>query len=223
MERMKLGVNTRMADGGAETLRAEGKIPGILYGGGRTESTSVAIDRGAFLKLRKTISESTVFDVDVDGAVVPVLMGQIQFDPISDEPIHVDLRQLDMTKPVKASIKLRFVGEAPAVKAGGMLVINRESVHVRAMPSALVDFIDIDVSLLSAFDQSIHMEDIGLPEGIEVLEDSRTALVVVQPPRTAETFTEGPTEAEAVAAVADAGKEKKDASDADGKEAKDAS
>ena len=223
MERMKFGVKTRTANDGVEALRLEGKIPGIIYGGGRAESTSVAIDRGAFLKFRKTISESTVFDVDVDGDVVPVLMGQIQFDPISDEPIHVDLRQLDMTKPVKASIKFNYVGESPAVKAGGMLVINRESVRVKAIPSALVDSIDIDVSSLSAFDQSFHMEDIVFPEGIEVLEDLRTALIVVQPPRTVETFTEGPSEAEAVAQVADAGKEKKDASDAEGKEVKDAS
>lgn len=223
MERMKLGVKTRTADGGAEALRAEGKIPGILYGGGRAESTSVAIDRGAFLKLRKIISKSTVFDVDVDGDVVPVLMGQIQFDPISDEPIHVDLRQLDMTKPVKASIKFHFVGEAPAVKAGGMLVINRESVHVKAMPSALVDFIDIDVSLLATFDQSIHMDDIVFPEGIEVTEDLRTALVVVQPPRTVETFTEGPSEAEAVAAVADSGKVKKEGEGDEGASSKDES
>lgn len=220
MERMKLGVQTRTKDSKAENLRAEGKIPGIVYGGGRAASTAIGIDRGAFLKLQKTVSESTVFDVDIDGEIVPVLMGHIQYDPISDEPIHVDLRQLNMSKPVKASIKLNYVGEAPAVKAGGMLVINRESVRVKAIPSALVEFIDIDVRSLATFDQSLHIDDIAFPEGVEVMEDARTALVVVQPPRTVETFEETPNEAEAVAKIADAGKEKKEGDGEEGEDSK---
>ena len=210
MEHKILSVITRSADSKADDLRAEGMIPAVVYGGGRNASTSVTVHRGEFLKLRKTISESTVFDVDVDGDRVPVLMGQIQYDPITDEPIHVDFRQLDMSKPVTAHIRLNYVGESPAVKAGGMLVVNRESVLVKAIPSALIDSFDVDVSSLKEFDQSLHVSDLLLADGIEVMENDRTALVVVHPPRTAETFTDVASEAEAVAKVEVAGKEEKE-------------
>ncbi len=180
---MKLEVNVRKAEEDVDELRSESKIPGIIYGGKRPESTSITIDRGVFLKLRKQSTESTVIDVDVDGDVVKALIGEIQYHPISDEIIHVDMRQVEAGKKVKARIKLNFVGESPAVKTGGLIVQNRDFVQVIALPADLPEAIEVDLSVLVEYEQGVHIGDLNLPEGVDVQEDDRVSIVVIRPPK----------------------------------------
>lgn len=180
---MEIKVEHRKGDQSAEALRANGMLPGILYGGGRASSTSIAVNYGAFMKLRKGSTTSTVIDVDLGDEVVKALVTNIQLHPVTDEMLHVDLRQVDMTQPVKAHVPIRFVGDSPAVKAGGMLIRNRDRVLVKSLPGVLPEAIEVDVSLLTEFEQGVRVGDLSVVEGVEILEDGRISVVVVRPPR----------------------------------------
>jgi large subunit ribosomal protein L25 len=205
---MKLEVNVRKTEEDVDLLRADGKIPGVIYGGKRPESTSITIERGVFLKLRKQSTESTVIDVDVDGDVVRALIGDIQYHPISDEVIHVDLRQIEAGQKIKARITLNFIGDSPAVKTGGLMVMNRDSIQVIAMPEALPESIDVDLSVLTEYEQGIHIGDLNIPEGVEVQEDDRVSIVVIRPPKKLEDI-----EADLASPVGDDGGDAPDSED----------
>ncbi len=210
---MKLEVNVRKAEEDVDELRAEGKIPGIIYGGKRPESTSVTIDRSVFLKLRKQSTESTVIEVSVDGDVVKALIGEIQYHPVSDEIIHVDLRQVEAGKRVKARIKLNFVGESPAVKTGGLIVQNRDFIQVIAVPESLPESIDVDMSVLTEYEQGVHIGDLSLPEGVDVQEDDRVSIVVIRPPKKIEEI-----EADLASPIGDDGGEAAEGEEKEGEE-----
>ncbi len=181
MERLSLHAVTRDAARAADETRAEGRVPAIIYGGGRKSSDALSLDNSEVLKVVRKASESTIIDVDVNGETVPALLGEIQRDPLTDLIIHMDLRQIDLSKPVRANIELQFSGEAPAVKTlGGTLVINKDWVEVRALPTALVDHITVDLGVLDSFEHSIHVRDIKLPDGVELEDDPQASVAVVR-------------------------------------------
>jgi len=116
---------------------------------------------------------------------IKVLIQDFQLHPLTNKFIHVDLRQVKMTEKLKASIKLSFFGESPAVKnLGGMMVKNLLEVHVECLPQDLVGEIKVDISPLKELGNAIHIKDLVVSPGIKILahdEDvvaSVTAVVV---------------------------------------------
>ncbi len=169
-----------------DDLRAEGKVPGVVYGFG-TEPMMLTLDRNQVAKLYKEAGESTVISLDAEGKTLNVLLQDIQFDPMTDFVTHVDFRAVDMSKKVEATIALKFVGLAPAVKElGGTFAHAIDELEVLALPSALVREIEVDVTGLKTFEDVIHVSDIVIPAGIEVLTDKGLAVANVQPPRSEE-------------------------------------
>jgi len=167
-------------------LRAEGQVPAVLYGF-EVEPSSIQLDRNELERLYKQAGVSTVIDLSVDGAVHNVLIQELQRDPVSEDIIHADFRRIDMTEKVEASISLKFVGEAPAVKEqGGVFMRSADEVQVLALPVALVREIEVDLGKLATFDDVIRVSDIVVPEGIEILSDQDSAIASVQAPRTQE-------------------------------------
>lgn len=183
MERVKFSAVIRDASEDPEALRAESKIPAVIYGGDRDGATSLTVDRSAFLKLKKVGTSSTVIDLDIDGEETPVLLGEIQYHPVTDEVIHVDFRAVKVGVPAKAVIPLSFVGVPPAVKLGGLLIKNRNEVRVTAKPEALVPYIEVNLEQLATFEDAIHLEDLDIPEGVELMEDGRISVVAARPPK----------------------------------------
>ena len=181
MERPTLHAAVRDTKTAADNVRAQGLVPAVIYGGDRKESTSLSLNHSELLKVGRAASESTLIDVTIDGKTVPALLGEIQRDPLTEHLIHVDLRQLDLTKPVEANIELVFTGESPAVKAlGGNLVLVMDAIEVRALPAALVDFIEVSLNGLDTLESAIHVNDIKLPDGVELLEDPHAAVAVIR-------------------------------------------
>ncbi|MBU2542588.1 50S ribosomal protein L25, partial [Patescibacteria group bacterium] len=100
-------------------------------------------------------------------------------------PIHFDLRQIKMGVEMSVSVELNFVGESPAVKEqGGTLVKSRDYVDIKCLPRDLVGEINVDLSVLKTFDDSIQVKDLILPEGIVVQDDPEMSLAKVQAPMT---------------------------------------
>lgn len=167
-------------------LRAEGKVPAVMYGFG-TEPMSLTLDHNALLKVYNAAGESTVVDLSIDGTVHPVLISDIQRDPLTDALTHADFRRVDMNRKIEAQIPLKLVGDAPAVKAlGGTLIQSLEEVEVFSLPNKLVHEIEVDISTLATFEDVIHVSDIKAPEGIEIKSDAEAAVASVQPPRSEE-------------------------------------
>jgi large subunit ribosomal protein L25 len=165
-------------------LRAEGKVPGVMYGFEVTAPVSVVVDRNAFNKIYAKAGESMVVDLEIDGKSHPVLISDIQRNPLTDFFTHVDFRRVDLKRKIEAKIPLKLVGESPAVKThGGTLVQSLEEVEVLSLPDALVHEIEVDISALVTFDDMIRVKDVKLPDGIEVKTWAEQTVATVQPPR----------------------------------------
>lgn len=193
-------------------LRAEGKVPAIVYGSG-TDPKSITIDRNAFLKVYKNAGESTVVELKVgEGSPLHVLIQDLQSDPVFDVVTHVDFRSIDMTKEIETDVDLEFVGESMAVKGmGGTLVTSRDCVTVRCLPSKLVRSISVDLSKLATFEDVIRVSDLTVPEGLSVLDEPEASIAIVEAPRSEEEMAALDSAVEEnVEAVAVAGAEKKE-------------
>jgi large subunit ribosomal protein L25 len=152
-----------------EKVRAGDVIPAVVYGAEKG-AQSLSLGGRDFLKLYKKAGESSLIDLSIDGKESgKVLIQEVQFDPVSDKVMHVDLRRIDMTKAMTAPVTLRFVGEAPIVKAsGGTLMTAISVVTVKCLPNDLVSHIDVDLSGLKTYEDTIKLKDIKLPAGIEI-------------------------------------------------------
>ncbi len=162
-----------------EKVRPAGQLPAVVYGKGNTTESLSLVPRD-FLKLYKEAGESSLIDLMVDGkASGKVLVQEVQLDPVSDRIIHVDLRRIDMNKPINAPVTLKFVGEAPIVKAsGGTLVTTINTIEVRCLPKDLVSHIDVDVSGITTYEVVLKIKDLKLPVGVTVLKPHAEDLVV---------------------------------------------
>lgn len=162
-----------------EKVRGQGLLPAVIYGAGK-ENESLSLVYNDFVKLYDQAGESSLIDLDVDNKDFgKVLIHEVSHDPVSGRLIHVDLRRIDMSKPINAWVELVFVGESPAVKeSGGTIVKNFEEVEVECLPKDLVNHIDVDLSALKTFDDFIKVSDLNIPAGMTIIEPSANAAVV---------------------------------------------
>ncbi len=151
-------------------LRKESKVTAEFYGPG-IKNQSLALDYNEFVKVYNQAGNSSIVDAILpDGKKYPVLISDTQIHPVTSRFSHVDLRQVSMTEKLEMEIELKFTGEAPATKAGGVFLANKSVVMVSALPSDLVSEIEVDISGLADFEDKIFVKDIKLPKGIEVLD-----------------------------------------------------
>lgn len=150
-------------------MRAEGLLPAVIYGA-QGESDSLSLVYGEFSKLFKEAGESSLIDLTVDNKDAgKVLVHDVQNDPVSGRIIHVDLRRIDMSKPITAWVELKFIGESPAIKeSGGTFVCNVQEVEVECLPKDLPNHLDVDITVLKTFDDAIRVSDIKLPAGVAI-------------------------------------------------------
>jgi len=181
-----LSVNMRAPSSkGARALRHQGIIPGVVYGHG-IKNMSVAVDEKALSKVYRQVGESTLFDLVIDGQTpVKVLIQAVQRHPISGLIQHVDFHQVRMDEKLEVDIPLKYTGESPAVKElGGILVKAINQIKIKCLPQDLVHEIEVDLSALKQFNDVIALNQIRLPQGLEIIAPSGDeVLVTVTPPR----------------------------------------
>lgn len=173
----KLSANERTVKG--EKVRTKTVLPAVVYGMGAS-AASVTLNYDEFAKLFSEAGEASLIDLLVgDKAEGKVLVQEIQYDPVSDRMIHVDLRRIDMNKEMTATVELRFVGEAPVIKEqGGTLMRNLESVEVKCLPKDLVSHIDVDLTVLKTFDDVVKIKNLVVPAGITITSPHAEDLIV---------------------------------------------
>ncbi|MBN9293528.1 MAG: 50S ribosomal protein L25 [Flavobacteriia bacterium] len=156
----------------ARQLRANGLVPCVLYGqGNQIHFSAKDID------LDKLVYTPYVFKVelDIDGQKSFAIIQDLQQDPLTGKVRHIDFLKLDETKPVKIGLPIKLTGNARGVLAGGKLSTPFRRLTVVALPDALPDFVEIDITKLR-IGQSIRVGQINI-EGLKFL-DPQTAVVV---------------------------------------------
>ncbi len=153
-----------------KNLRNEGILPANIYGK-NIESTAVQIDQTSFQKLFVKAGETELLDLQVDKEkeAHSVLIRNVQVDPVTDEPLHVDFMQVILTEKVEAAVPIQFVAEAQAVKEGkGIFLELLDELEVEALPTDLPSQIEVDISGLKEVGDGIVVKELKLPKGVSV-------------------------------------------------------
>ena len=147
-------------------LRYAGKLPAVLYGH-NVENQKIEISERDFAKVFKQAGESTLVSLIVEGKAHPVLIHEVQNHYLTDRPIHVDFYAINMAEKIMVKIPLRFLGEAPAVKAlGGTLVKNLSELEVECLPADLPHAIEVDISILNTFEDAVRVSKLKRKRGL---------------------------------------------------------
>ena len=175
------------------SLRRQGILPAVIFGNGR-DSEAIQISALDWEVLRRHhVTRNTLLDLTVAGGKAqPVLVQSFSEHPLTRKPTHVDFHVVKMSEELTVDVPVVLVGESTAVeKEGGTLLTLKESLHIRALPGDLPTAIEVDISSLTDFDMMIHVKDIAVPTGVQILTDAEEPVARVQAPRVE-------TEAEAV-------------------------
>jgi large subunit ribosomal protein L25 len=167
---------------GKETkrLRREGQLPGVVYGPIVSDPISVTVDMKELDRMYHAYGSNLLIDLTVDGGSYPVYMRRVTMDRLIRQPEHVEFYAPNMRIQMNASIPVMIVGEPE--NTDGLLTIARETVDVRGLPDALPSNFEVDVSVLAEIDQAIHVSDLVIPEGVELLTEGEEMLVKLNAP-----------------------------------------
>jgi large subunit ribosomal protein L25 len=162
-----------------DALRKSGKIPAVFYGAGQ-ETTSIAIPIVEFKKVWREAGESSAVKVDMGGENIDVLIHEVQVDPVTSEPIHVDFLAIDMKKKIKVQVPLVFEGISNAVKSGiGNLVKVLHEIEIEALPADLPHNLFVDISPLETLENQIFVSNIKLPAGVTAITNAEDVVASI--------------------------------------------
>lgn len=169
-----------------ETLRKEGLLPAVLYGP-EAKSQAIKVDLREFKRIFKEAGESSLIDLKIGDETKKVLVHDTKIHPLTEEFIHVDFYEPLLKEKVTVTIPLVFIGEAPAERdLGGVLVKNISEVEVRALPQELPQDIKVNTESLKTFDDEILIKDLETKEGVKILREPDEVVAIVVPPRAEE-------------------------------------
>jgi large subunit ribosomal protein L25 len=164
-------------------LRREGWVPGVMYGHG-FESVALQFEERNLTRLLSHVGGSQLIQIAVEGTKEPemALVRDVQRDPIRGTVLHVDFYRVQMTERLRAEIPLAMEGESPVIaRKEGILLQGLSSIEVECLPGDLVDAIVVDLGDLLEIDDSLHVKDLPIPSGIDVLTDPDELVVRVAP------------------------------------------
>ncbi|CAA6814660.1 MAG: LSU ribosomal protein L25p [uncultured Thiotrichaceae bacterium] len=191
--------------GASRRLRKEGLVPAIIYGAGK-EPSMIALQHSKLLRYEQEDSFfASILKVEIDGGDEEnVLIRDYQRDPVKPKILHIDLLRVNMAEKIHTSVPLHFINDemSVGVKEGGIMQRLIVEVDIVCLPTALPEYIEVDVSDLD-IGGSIHISDIKAPEGVELMDmvhmeeaddehksSLDLAIVSVQAPRGASTADE---------------------------------
>jgi len=155
--------------GASRRLRRAGKVPGIVYGGGK-DAASIELDHKAlFLQFRHEAFHASILTLNLDGKKEPVLLRDYQMHPVRTELAHIDFQRVSTTEKIHVKVPFHFVNAetAPGVKTGGGIVTHiMTEADVSCLAKDLPEFIEVDLGNMEA-GQTIHLAEIKLPKGVE--------------------------------------------------------
>lgn len=164
---LKAAPRARTGSGRLNQMRREGWLPSVIYGRG-AENKNLKVDAKTFAEvIAHSSSENIVVNLEVEGEGIRLAFLQaIQHDPISGHALHADFLAIDAKTEITAHIPAHLNGEAPGVKAGGVIEQYVHAIEITCLPDDLPETIEIDVTSLQLGD-SIHVGDINYPKGVK--------------------------------------------------------
>ena len=207
-----LEARTDTGKGVARKLRAAGRVPAVCYGSG-VEATSVQLDPFVLDKLLRGSAAGLNTLIDVSGAGLDgkvVLVKELQRDPVRGEILHADLFAIDAAQTIEVEVPVRIIGTPTGVELeGGILDHPLREIEVSCLPGSIPEDLPVEVAALE-LGESIHVRDIALPDGVELLSDPDLTVVSVVAPTKVE---------EEVAEVAEEGAEGVEGAEGEGEKA----
>jgi large subunit ribosomal protein L25 len=204
---LKLEVKEREELGSRRTrrLRAQGLVPGVLYGKGHARAIVVP-ERQLRTAVTGPSGLHAILDVVIEGqkTVHPSILAEYQQDPIRGTISHIDLREVRLDQPIHATVVVQLVGEPAGVKTGGMLSLVAREIHVEALPADVPEHIEVDVSHMEVGDV-LRLADVSAIENVTLLDDPHeTVIATVSVPRGFTELEEAEAEAAAEAEALEA-------------------
>ncbi len=176
---LDLKAEKRVKIGKTKNLGNSGLLAAVCYGKG-TDSTPIQISLSEFKKIWREAGESTVVNLNIDSKPTDCLIHQVDFDPVTGEPLHVDFYVFEKGHKIEVDIPIEFIGTSPAAKElGGVLVKVMRELKIEADPSSLPKKIEVDISPLAEIDSHICVKDIILPSGVVAVNDADEVVVAV--------------------------------------------
>jgi len=165
----------------AKHLRSAGLIPANIYGH-KEESQAVQIDAVAFEALRRAHKTSGIIALRMDGnsKVQTALVRHIQRNPVNGKILHIDFFRVSLTERIVMKVPLHFVGEAPGVKdESGVLLHLLDALEVECAAQDIVNTFEVDVTSLAHIDDTLHANDVPLPQGFKLITDPEEPIAKV--------------------------------------------
>ena len=187
MKEIQLQAETREILGKkVKTLRAKDFLPGVVYGRGFTP-ISIQVPMKDFEKVYAEAGESTLVYIKMKNESYPTIIHDVALDPISEKFMHVDFYKVRLDEKIKAKITLNFIGEAPAIKGlGGILVKNMSEIEVEGLPQDLPHKIDVNIAGLEQFNSQILVKNLAISDKVIVLAKPEEIIALIQEPITEE-------------------------------------
>jgi large subunit ribosomal protein L25 len=199
METVNLTAKPRTETGtrAVKRLRAEGKIPAVVYGREFGDSLPIIIDARELRSALSGHSVHSIVNLTIEGrGTTSVLVHERQLDVTTKHLVHLDLHAVNLNEEVDATVSIVAVGTAAGVKNGGILDIASREIEVQSLPTNIPDHIEIDVRELE-IGMAIHVRDLVAPNGVTIVSDPDDIVASVLPP----SKVEEPTVAAAAAVV----------------------
>jgi len=219
MKKITLKISERDLKENLNQGRQAGKVPAVLYGQGK-ENKNIWVDAIKFKKVFEEAGENTIVSLELgEDEKTNVLIYDYQLDALLDTFAHVDFLRVNMKEEIETEVPLNFVGEAPAVKEkGGILVKVLDNVEVKCLPGNIPQAFEIDLTKLVDFESKITVADIKVSEDVEILDNPETIVASVSEPRSEEELAQLDEKVEEdVSKVEGAAEEKKEETEGESK------
>jgi large subunit ribosomal protein L25 len=187
----------KSTDGKLRELRKAQKLPAVIYGGKKPPLT-VIVSEKALRKAIQTAGANAILTLRHPKGEDTVILKEVMKDVVTSAPLHIDFQRISLTEKIVVKVHVKIRGEAPGVKLqGGILEHILREVEVRCLPTAIPHELPIDVSKLG-ITESLHVRDIEVPAGVEVLQGPDQIVVNIVAPAAEEA---APAPAEGAAAA----------------------
>lgn len=184
METVNLSAKPRTETGSraVKRLRAEGKIPAVVYGRQFGDALPIVIDARELRSAMSGHSVHAILNLSIEGrGTTSVLVHDRQLDIETKKLVHLDLHAVNLNEEVDATVNIVASGTAAGVKNGGILDLVAREIDVRALPAKVPDHIEVDVRSLE-IGQALHVRDLVVPDGVTIAANPGDIVVSVLPP-----------------------------------------
>ena len=167
----------------ARRVRRAGKVPGIIYGGGKAP-VPIALPKTVLAKhLAEEHFHATMIEIALPDEKATVVLKDVQYDPLTDEPIHVDFQRVRASDRIHITLPVVAVNQeqSPGLTRGGVLEVVRHELEVVCRADAIPEHIEVDCSGLDIGD-AVHVEDLKLPAGVEVPHEVNFTVLTIAAP-----------------------------------------